>query len=515
MKKYDVIIIGGGVSGLSVATLLAQKKIKCLLVEKESQLGGYLASFKRKDYRFESAVHTFCEGQPGGTVARFLKDINLQDKLEVTNLATTDKLVFPDLTLELKRDYSQIIDDLSALFPNEKTNIEVFFNNIKKFIKKKNELLIRRAFEGRRKESLEFINYIENDFNFKFKAFLKEFNADIPLKDYLNTIFRSKKLKQILLSFPPIPNSTFMTAATIWDLNLNGLYHIKGGTDKIIHELAKSYTDNEGEILLNTFVKEVVYSPKENKVSGILTENEKFYSDYIISAIDINYLFNNLFKSQQIPNEYLNRIKQDVTISNFVIYLGIKKPISSFGFNGEHVYIYPDYNIDKTYKSLSNNDYYLNSPVIVATNSANDLSFTSKDKGVLVVHTSLKYDYFSEVKENKQLYKEKKDEITKNILKILFKTYPGIEEYVDYIDSATPLTFQRYTLNKEGAIMGWQETKEYPLSPFQTNQTKINGLYLTGHWTHPGAGIPTSFLSAIELRHLLINQMNKAEKVHQ
>ena len=40
MKKYDVIIIGGGHNGLVAASFLAKKRKKVLIIEKNANLGG-------------------------------------------------------------------------------------------------------------------------------------------------------------------------------------------------------------------------------------------------------------------------------------------------------------------------------------------------------------------------------------------------------------------------------------------------------------------------------------------
>ena len=42
MKKYDVIVIGGGPAGLSAAISANKEKSKVLLIEREGRLGGIL-----------------------------------------------------------------------------------------------------------------------------------------------------------------------------------------------------------------------------------------------------------------------------------------------------------------------------------------------------------------------------------------------------------------------------------------------------------------------------------------
>lgn len=58
-KTYDLIVIGGGISGLSLAAFAARKGVSTLVLEKESRLGGALRTVRRGDgFWFELGAHT-------------------------------------------------------------------------------------------------------------------------------------------------------------------------------------------------------------------------------------------------------------------------------------------------------------------------------------------------------------------------------------------------------------------------------------------------------------------------
>lgn len=57
MSKRDVLIIGAGLSGLSTAYFLKQKRIKAKIFEKEARPGGLCASFKKQGFIFDSSGH--------------------------------------------------------------------------------------------------------------------------------------------------------------------------------------------------------------------------------------------------------------------------------------------------------------------------------------------------------------------------------------------------------------------------------------------------------------------------
>ena len=59
-EKFDVIIIGSGMSGLTTAALLAQHGQNVLVLEKHFKAGGFTHTFKRKNYEWDVGIHPFC-----------------------------------------------------------------------------------------------------------------------------------------------------------------------------------------------------------------------------------------------------------------------------------------------------------------------------------------------------------------------------------------------------------------------------------------------------------------------
>jgi len=49
-SEYDVVIIGGGISGLTSSALFSRAGLRCCVLEMDNRPGGYLAGFRRKDF---------------------------------------------------------------------------------------------------------------------------------------------------------------------------------------------------------------------------------------------------------------------------------------------------------------------------------------------------------------------------------------------------------------------------------------------------------------------------------
>ncbi|MBS1975514.1 MAG: NAD(P)/FAD-dependent oxidoreductase, partial [Bacteroidetes bacterium] len=67
-QAYDVVVIGAGVGGLTAGALLSKAGLSVCVLEKEPHPGGYLAGFRRKDFRFDTAVHWLNQCRKNGMV---------------------------------------------------------------------------------------------------------------------------------------------------------------------------------------------------------------------------------------------------------------------------------------------------------------------------------------------------------------------------------------------------------------------------------------------------------------
>src|SRR5262245_45880334 len=73
--QHDVIVIGGGLTGLAAATYLARSGRNVTVFEKSEQLGGRARTHESEGFHFNLGPHALYQG---GHAARVLKELGIE-----------------------------------------------------------------------------------------------------------------------------------------------------------------------------------------------------------------------------------------------------------------------------------------------------------------------------------------------------------------------------------------------------------------------------------------------------
>ena len=91
-NKYDVIIIGAGLTGLTTAFYLSKAGKKVAVIEKENRVGGQIGSFKQEGFIFERGPNTGVVSHP--EVAELFLDLAPLCELETANEDSKRRLIW-------------------------------------------------------------------------------------------------------------------------------------------------------------------------------------------------------------------------------------------------------------------------------------------------------------------------------------------------------------------------------------------------------------------------------------
>ena len=119
-EKYDVIIIGSGMSGLTAGVLLARNGKKVLILENHFKAGGWTHTFKRNNYEWDVGIHYIGEVHSKRSPVRKLFDLVSNDKLEWHKMDNNyDRIIFPDQSYDFIAPKSKFMENMKSYFPDE------------------------------------------------------------------------------------------------------------------------------------------------------------------------------------------------------------------------------------------------------------------------------------------------------------------------------------------------------------------------------------------------------------
>lgn len=83
MRETSIVIVGGGITGLSCAYSLANRSVDFLLIEKQQRLGGTIATERVDDFILDTGPDAFLIQKPDGLA--LCRELGLGEKLIPTN----------------------------------------------------------------------------------------------------------------------------------------------------------------------------------------------------------------------------------------------------------------------------------------------------------------------------------------------------------------------------------------------------------------------------------------------
>ena len=460
VDKYDIIIIGSGLGGLTCGYILSKNGYKVAIFEQGAQFGGCLQTFQRKGVKFETGVHYVGSLNEGQSLDLFFHYLSLFPDIKVSPLDPLgfDVVSFKGELYKFAVGYENFVAVLAQKFPVERDNLKRYVATIK-------NVADSSSFHNTNNSS-QFVSQMDSSY------------VTTTVNDFIASFTSNRLLQNVLVGMIPLYNGVkhktpLYVHAFINDSNINGAYRIVGGSDQIADSLVSSIRSFGGELFASSKVTKVICD--NSKATGVMLENgTQVASDYIISNTHPEITVE-MIDSQLIRPMYRNRIRQmEQTVANFTVYLKFR---------------------ENTVPYMNHNYYHYNGDEIW-----NGEQYTEQDwpRGYLYMHlcpsqsgqyaqageilTIMRYDELAQwtgtkVERRGEAYKAFKHRRAEKVLTLLERDFPGTLANVEAYYTSSPLTYVDYTGTKEGSMYGILRDVN---APRILHRTKIPNLFLTG-----------------------------------
>lgn len=462
MKSKSIMILGSGLGGLVCAYILSKNGYKVRVIEKNSQIGGCLQTFKRGNVKFDTGMHYIGSMEEGQILHNFFKYLNLLDNVKLNRLDDSgyDVISLNGEKFKFASGYENFVQTLSKSFPNNKKDIETYIKRI------------REIADASPLYNLRKINnniFIEPDY---IKTSVNEFIASTT---------NNTKLQNVLAGNLPLyagvkDKTPTYIHALINNFYIQSAYRIVGGSDRIAHQLANSIKSFGGEILTNSEVDEILCdSTKATSVR--LKSGEVLEADYFISNIHSQVTIQKL-NTKLIRKAYRDRINGlENTISNFTVYIKFKENTTPYLNYNYYYYQNPDVWQANSYKESNYPQNYL---FMHQCHKENPLFAKSAELIGYMRYDEVKRWENTKVGNRGEDYKEFKQEKARKLLSKLEESFEGINNNIESFYTSSPLTYRDYTATQNGSMYGIMRDKNFPTQTLISQRTKIPNLFMTG-----------------------------------
>lgn len=279
-KKKKIIVIGAGVSGMSVGIYAQLNGFDSQIIEKHSIAGGICTAWYRKKYRFDYSVQWLVGTKEGAFHDTLCETGILDDNVEIINAEIHNRNIAKDGSdLIIYTDLERWKQYLLSISPEDKKAILQLTSDIR-WASHLRPFDIAPAFRTLFKYTKAFFHcfpslYVAIRHKGKtFKEYIQYLNIKNPI------------LKEKLLNIYGEGNYSSYAFLLImgWYFRKNAGYPI-GGSLGIAERMKNKYESLGGEILFKKEVDEIIV--ENDYVKGVrLTDGSIINADYVVSAAD-------------------------------------------------------------------------------------------------------------------------------------------------------------------------------------------------------------------------------------
>ena len=473
--KKKVIVIGGGIAGLSAGIYAQKCGFSATVLESHSIPGGNCTSWKRGAYLFEGGMHWLTGSNPKEQLNKVWRYVGaLNDSVRIHTDEPFMGFDHNGTIIQCYRDVNQTEKEWISLSPADAKEIKALCAKIRKVQNLAMPITDIKGVKVTKKTHLPL------SMLFSALSAMKVMSqcTKTSREQYANR-YAHEGLREMIRAYTTDKSGIMQLVFTMGTLARGDGGFPEGGSLPFARRMAETFTGLGGELLLGTRADKVII--ENGKASGVMTADKKLLADAVIVAADtmqMDHLFDVPLKADWLDE--MRSVSQPTMCT--LVSLGINTDLRKYP---QRYYYKPQNPVtlgNETYEYLNFNNY------------AGNLVYSPAGKtAITTILTGDTYDFWKKAKEDGR-YKEEKQIIANKIIAALVEKIPEAGGKVEVIDVATPLTYERYCNNWKGSWM----TEMLPGMRMKTYPAVIKGLdsvYFAGQRMMPPGGLPIALMS--------------------
>lgn len=486
---YDVVVVGGGIGGLTAAALLSARGVGVCLVEREPTAGGCASAFEHGGQRFEPGAGLYAGWQPGGIHERVFGELPVRPP-EARRVHPAYVVRLPDgRDVRVGLDGGEHFAELREAFPECAEAAQRFYLELAPVAEALHAAAARvpGLATAPRLQRMKLLA-AEARLSPRILAAMNKTAADF-LKD-TSTRFRRFVDAQLQI-FAQVPGErcAYPYAAVALSQAFRGLYSIRGGAQALADSLLESIKSSGGTVRLNTTALRLAYDAR-GRASGVqlLSGETVEASRAVVSNLTVWDTYGKLVGAGRTPAAVSARLKQLRGWGAYLLFLSMDEGAGR-RLPSEQILALDDWQDGADFDAESAMFMFSASPFGDAgadegSRSVTVSTFTDAEQW-FAFHTDEAEHEAQDARALEALWAR------------LHAAMPELGAGVEVIETATPRTFYERTRRRLGMVGGVGQSLEASGANAPTHRTSVENLFLVGDTVFPGNGLAAVTHSAL------------------
>jgi all-trans-retinol 13,14-reductase len=482
--SWDVIVVGSGLGGLTVAALLARHAGKRVLVlERHYTAGGFTHTFSRPGWEWDVGLHYIGEVQQPGAPLRRLFDHLSDGALEWADLGEVyDTIVIDGDRYPLPRGRRALRDALAARFPADAAAIDRYLARVRAAARRGLGFFVEKALPPALARPLGPA--------LRFPALRQ---ARRTVSQVLESITGNARLRGVLAGqwgdygLPP-GEASFLMHAIVAEHYVGGAAYPVGGASRIAATIVPGIERAGGAVVTSAEVASILV--RGGRAAGVrLADGTELTAPTVISDAGWAVTAGRLLDPADAERAGLRPTLPGVppSLSHVSLYVGARGDAAELGLERSNVWVYPGHDHDAQLAR------YLDDPdaplplAYLSFPSAKDPDFPRRHPGKSTIEVIgvAPYDWFAgwegtRWKKRGVDYDAFKKRLADRLLEALLREVPALAGRVEHAELSTPLSTRQFAAHPRGEIYGLSHVPARFEARELRPRTRLPGLYLTG-----------------------------------
>jgi phytoene dehydrogenase-like protein len=502
-----VIIIGAGVSGLSVGCYLQMNGFETEIFEMNSLPGGVCTSWKRSGYTFDGCIHWLMGSGPASNLHEMWKELHaVQGRRfvewdEYIRVRTAGGETFTVYT-----DPQKLQEEMLRLAPEDGDLIRPFCRAIRRFSGMDMPVTTEKmGFFRRLGYLLPLISLgpaMKRWGSLNLETFCSRLRSPV-LAEALGTLYGADasmpdKPAGMPTGMPDFPVIGLVMMLGFMHKKANG-YPI-GGSLEFARAIERRHLELGGRIRYGTRVEKILV--EQDRAVGIVAAGLEHRAEIVISCADGHATLFDMLEGRYL-SPALRKAYDTYPVFPSLLYVGIgigkdlrDRPATQV-FPLKKPIVLEDGAL--TLKRLGLRLFHFDPTMAPA----------GKTAAIVMIETR-NHAWWSQLREGDPAkYRREKKRLGDQLVEAIDAELGGIGDFVEVVDVATPATWKRYTGNWQGSYEGFLPTRKTMMKNLGFSLPGLAGFYMHGQWVAVGGGLPPAGMNGRKLAQIICREHGK------